>query len=280
MRFELQLERHADTQWLETLRWVNAGHYFTKLGDGALRKECRVTGNGRFLCHLIPSVLTPHHRREFFRLLLAVARNKATGTRRLKNVGGGEYTLTRAGTPSLYARARRLKALRDAREGVFGFEGIGRGSGCRPCAFNWERPEDYRLLVSLCDFLADLARHHEPEISRKQMDVVSGHRDLMIGNSGWSQGVGNLSFPMTAHRDRGNVRGSISAMIVVGDFENGPLIFPAYSVGVFVQPGDLLLFDGRELHGVGPFTGVRLSGVLYLKRDLLHCPCTDSRQLS
>jgi hypothetical protein len=54
------------------------------------------------------------------------------------------------------------------------------------------------------------------------------------------------------------------------------LIFPAYSAAVFVRPGDLLLFDGRELHGVGRFTGVRLSVVLYLKSDVLRCPCADA----
>ncbi len=103
---EIQFESHANKQWLDSLRWLNAGHFVTKIGDGALRKECRATGNRSFLCHLIPGVLTPDHRRELFRLLLAVARNKAIGTRRLKNVGGGEYTITKAGTAALRTSRR------------------------------------------------------------------------------------------------------------------------------------------------------------------------------
>ena len=148
-------------------------------------------------------------------------------------------------------------------------------AGC-PCAFNREQPEEYRQLVPICESLSELAREHEPELWQQQMEVAAGHRDLTIGESIWSQGVANLCFPMTAHRDSGNIPGSMSAMIVAGDFDGGELIIPANSVAVFVRPGDLLLFDGRELHGVGPFRGARMSVVLYLKRDVLHCPCASS----
>jgi hypothetical protein len=182
--------------------------------------------------------------------------------------------------PRVFARARQLKVLRNAKEGTFGFEGARRlVTGCGPCAFNLEQPEEYRQLVPLCESLSDLAREHEPELWQKQMEVAAGHRDLMIGTTPWCQGDANLSFPMTAHSDSGNFPGSLSAAIVVGDFDAGPLIFPAYSVAAFVRPGDLLLFDGRELHGVGPFTGVRLSVVLYLKSSILQCPCAAAESV-
>jgi hypothetical protein len=248
---EIELASHTNQEWLHRLRWLNRAHYELEVGAGDLRANCRATANGHFVCHLIPSVLTSHERQEFFRISLSVARNNASGTRRLKNVGGGEHTLTKAGTPSVYARPRKLVALRDAKEGVFGFEGAGRGGGCRPCSFNRERPQHYRELVSLCESLSLLAREQEPEIWQRQMDLTLAHRSLMIGKSIWSQGVSNLCFPMTAHSDSGNVSGTMSAMVVAGDFDGGPLIFPAYSVGVFVQPGDLLLFNGRECTGWG-----------------------------
>src|ERR1035437_7912195 len=110
---EIELTSHASLEWLNSLRWVNAAHYELKVGVGDLRENCRVMGNGRLLFHLIPSVLPSHQRRELFRLLLAVARNKAAITRRLKNVGGGRHPLTQAGTPSVYARPRKLKILRN-----------------------------------------------------------------------------------------------------------------------------------------------------------------------
>jgi hypothetical protein len=240
---------------------------------GDLRGNYRATANGRLLFHLIPTALPAPERQEIFRLALAVARNKAMNTRRLKNVGGGEHILTKAGTPSVFARARHLKILRTAKEGTFGFEGARwPGGGCGPCAFNLEQPNEYRQLVQLCEAIGNLAREHEPELWQKQMDVSSGHRHLILGNTPWSQGVANLNFAMTAHRDSSNVPGSMSAMTIAGDFDGGPLIFPAYAAAVFVQPGDVLLFNGLELHGVGPFTGVRLSSVLYLNRAILQCP--------
>lgn len=268
---EINVSRPVNLMWLKSLRWVDAAHYELKLGAGELTGNCRAITNGRLLCHLISSASSPDERRNIFRLSLAVARNKAAFTRRLKNVGGGEHILTKGGAPSVYARPRRLIALKDAKEGVFGFEGVGRGGGCRPCSFNRERPQHYRELVSLCESLSLLAREHEPEIWRRQMDFTFAHRNLMIGESIWSQGVSNLCFPMTTHSDSGNVAGSMSAMVVSGDFEGGPLIFPANSVAVFMQPGDVLLYDGHAHHGVGSFTGVRLSTVLYLNKAVLHC---------
>jgi hypothetical protein len=104
------------------------------------------------------------------------------------------------------------------------------------------------------------------------MDITVAHRSLIIGESTWSQGVSNLCFPMTAHSDSGNAPGSMSAMVIAGDFDGGPLIFPAYSVAVFMQPGDMLLYDGHVHHGVGPFSGVRLTTVLYLNSAVLRCP--------
>jgi hypothetical protein len=274
---EINLTPNSNSLWLQSLRWLNPAHYELAVGAGDLQGNYRATAEGRLLFHLIPSVLTSHERQEMFRLALVVARNKALNTRRIRNVGGGEHSLTKAGTPSLFARARQLKVLRNAKEGTFGFEGIRRiGNGCCPCAFNREQPEEYRQLVPLCESLSALAREHEPELWQKQMEVASKRRDLTIGNTPWSQGVANLSFPMTAHSDKGNMPGSLSASIVVGDFDGGPLIFPAYNVAALVHPGDLLLFDGRELHGVGPFTGARLSVVLYLKSSVLQCPGADA----
>lgn len=270
---EVEVYRPINPLWLNSLRWVGPGHYDLKVGVDDLRTNCRVIANGQFLCHLIPSALSSHERQEFFRLSLAVARDKASCTRRLKVVGGGERKLTNEGTPSVYARPRRLIALRDAKEGVFGFQGAGRGGGCRPCAFNSERPQHYRQLVSQCEALSLLAREHEPEICQWQMDRILAYRRHMLGESIWSQGVCNLCFPMTAHSDSGNVLGSLSAMVISGDFDGGPLIFPAYSVAVFVRPGDVLLYNGHAHHGVGPFHGVRLSTVLYLNSAILRCPC-------
>ena len=275
---EVEIYRPINPLWLNSLRWVGPAHYDLKVGVDDLQTNCRVIANGQLLCHLIPSAMSSHERQEFFKLSLAVARNKASSTRRLKNVGGGQHLLTKAGTPSVYARPRRLVALRDAKEGVFGFEGAGRGGGCHRCAFNCERPEHYRQLVTHCETLSLLAREHEPEIWQRQMDLTLACRSHMIGESVWSQGVSNLCVPMTVHSDSGNVSGSLSAMTVAGDFDGGPIIFPAYSVAIFVRPGDVLLFDGRAHHGVGPFTGVRLSTVLYLNGAVLRCPCVPEIQ--
>lgn len=269
---DINIARPANPLWLEHLRWVNEAHYQSVIGAGDLRVNLRVTANGRFLCHFIPSVLEPQFRRDLFELLLLVARNKASATKRVKNVGGGEHPLTRAGTPSIFARPRPLTVLKAAKEGVFGFQGAGTGGGCRPCAFNQEFPKEYRRLVARCEWIHDMAREHEPERIQRQLEIATHRRHLLIGRTGWSQGVGNLQFPMTAHSDNGNAKGSLSALTAVGDYDGGPLIFAGYDLAVALRPGDVLLFNGREQHGLGPFSGVRLSLALYLHSGILSCP--------
>ena len=272
MPLEIKFMSRTNPLWPQHLRWVNPAHYDYEVGCGNLRANYRAFGNGHFLFHLLPSVLQPQQRRELFQLLLVVARNKGVGTRRVRNAGGGVRGLTNAGSVSTFPRTRPLAALRFAREGTFGFEGLRSGVGCCPSAFNREHPQEYRELEPLCDNLNDLAQEHEPERWKKQWNILSAHRSLSIGRTVWTQGVANLSFPMAVHRDHANIKGSISALAVVGDYDGGPLIFPAHGVAVFLQPGDVLFFDGNQYHGVGPFMGVRLSLVLYANRAVLGCP--------
>jgi hypothetical protein len=65
---EIEINRPINPLWLGSLRWLRPGHYDTRVGQGALRTNCRATANGHFVCHLIPSVLSSHERQEFFRI--------------------------------------------------------------------------------------------------------------------------------------------------------------------------------------------------------------------
>jgi len=65
------------------------------------------------------------------------------------------------------------------------------------------------------------------------------------------------------HIDGNNLGGSMSALFTMGDYEGGGLVLPQFGVCFNLQPGDLLLFYGDDIHGVLPFKGHRCSGVFF-----------------
>lgn len=268
---DINIIRRPNAEWMKSLRWLNQAHYDHVLDERGLQGSYRVRLNGRFLCRLIPSALDTDLRQELFELSLCIAHHKVTSTLRLQLVGGGIRPLTKSGTPSVYARPRPLACLKHAKEGVVGFEGVGRGGGCCPCAFNERFPHEYGRFVECAQFLNGLYREKEPECFARQLELANTRPHLLIPGTVHSQGVSNFCFPMMAHRDRGNAKYSLSIQTNFGDYTDGFLIFPEAALAVSLRPGDALIFNGRALHGVGPFTGVRLSLVLYLRRDIFNC---------
>jgi hypothetical protein len=104
-----------------------------------------------------------------------------------------------------------------------------------------------------------------PEAYERQMLRCSRRHEYLIGRTPWSQAVCNAEFYMSAHSDENNESGSWNAEVVLGDGQDGRLIIPRLSLGIHVRPGDVLFFDGSQVHAVEAFTGERLSVVWYLR---------------
>jgi hypothetical protein len=71
------------------------------------------------------------------------------------------------------------------------------------------------------------------------------------------------NFRTAYHRDSGNLRGALTALLPMGSFSGGELVFPRWRIAVALKPGDLLLFDPQQIHGNLPFEGKRLSAAFY-----------------
>jgi len=69
----------------------------------------------------------------------------------------------------------------------------------------------------------------------------------------------------------GNLRGVMTALIAMGNFEGGALVLPRWWRAISLRPGDLLLFDPQNLHGNLPFQGERLSAAFYCERRIADC---------
>jgi len=85
----------------------------------------------------------------------------------------------------------------------------------------------------------------------------------MDDETAFSSCYGNANVRSAYHRDGHNLNGSLSAVFTMGEYEGGGLVLPQYGVSFNLQPCDLLLFYGDDVHGVTPFTGQRYSGVFF-----------------
>ncbi len=85
----------------------------------------------------------------------------------------------------------------------------------------------------------------------------------MDNETAFSSCYGNSGVRSAYHRDGHNLNESLSAVFTMGEYEGGGLVLPQYGVCFNLQPGDLLLFYGDDVHGVTPFTGHRCSGVFF-----------------
>jgi hypothetical protein len=70
------------------------------------------------------------------------------------------------------------------------------------------------------------------------------------------------------HKDDNNLPGVLTAITPFGTFSGGDLILPRWQIRIPYQPGDLVLFDPQQVHGVLPFKGERLSAAFYAGRHV------------
>jgi len=88
----------------------------------------------------------------------------------------------------------------------------------------------------------------------------------MGDQTAFSSCYGNRDVRSAYHPDAANLGGSLSALFAMTDengYEGGGLVIPRFGVCFNLQPGDLLLFHGDDIHGVLSFKGHRYSGVLF-----------------
>jgi hypothetical protein len=87
--------------------------------------------------------------------------------------------------------------------------------------------------------------------------------DGMDDQTAFSSYYANVNVRSAYHPDASNLGGSLSALFTMGEYEGGGLVIPRFGVCFNLQPGDLLLFHGDDIHGVLPFKGERHSGVFF-----------------
>jgi hypothetical protein len=154
---------------------------------------------------------------------------------------------------------------------------------CRPSAFTRDYPELWDSMLPLFGALDDVFRDTlEAHHARQMAFVKQTCLDFRIPGTSFSTGTVNQAKAgqpcrFKAHRDGNNLASGFGVMAVWrrGSFPGAELIFPQWRTAVDLGCGDVILFDGNELHGNAPFElegdRERISLVLYYRKGILWC---------
>jgi hypothetical protein len=155
-----------------------------------------------------------------------------------------------------------LKA-QGVRHGILGYLGATPDQPCHETPLTVARPEllgRSELLVKRVD---RLYAQFMPRCHAKQQAVVDQVPRWRLWDTAFTTIYIAKNFRTAYHRDTGNMRGVMSALMPTGRFTGGELILPCWRIAIAFIPGDLLLFDPQQLHGNLPFEGERLSAIFY-----------------
>lgn len=131
----------------------------------------------------------------------------------------------------------------------------------------------YKKLIPLVEAVDRLYRSEFPQQYYYQRALdIDPH--FQIGTSIFNQGIINKSFRTALHLDRGNIPGTMSNLICLGNesYIGGSLIFPEYRIAIDLRPRDYIGFLGQEIwHGNSEISGqgIRLSLVFYAKKEFI-----------
>lgn len=139
--------------------------------------------------------------------------------------------------------------------------------------FTREQHREYKAIIPIVELVNEIYKKEFPLNYYLQENLeIDPH--YLIGRTVFSQSIVNKSFRTHLHKDKGNVEGTVSNMICLGNnsFSGGYLVMPEYRVAINVRPRDYLGFMGRDIwHGNTEIkgSGTRLTIVCYTKRELI-----------
>lgn len=142
---------------------------------------------------------------------------------------------------------------------------------------SWTRkcPEAAAAAVRLGMAVDEVYRLFAPGNYARQAEYVQQIPPVYrLGASNFSTMYAIKNMPTAVHRDGFNVRGGMTVLTTLGNFEGAELVFPQYGVVVDYQPGDVLIADVKnELHGNLPKTsGERITCVFFVREGMHECP--------
>lgn len=154
--------------------------------------------------------------------------------------------------------------------------------GCSYAAFNNDYPDGYGTLELMTKTAWEILEQEMPKQAEEHRRLVADavNPDWWINATPWTSGIINNTAALPYHRDRANIKGTLSSMLCLrSKVGGGHLDLPEYGVTLGIPDGSLTMFDGQDAwHGVTPLVNerpdaYRFTIVWYAKSGCKTCGC-------
>jgi hypothetical protein len=224
---------------------------------------------GVLLCGVIPPAL---HKLAYqlWKSVKELPSNRATavGSPPLPRIRKDGTISERAGVPT---SVQRILARQGVANGSIGLLDATPDQACHRTPLTLEHSEMLDGNKRLIELVNGLYKRHLPALYAKQWAEVTKVPRWQLWHTVFTTIYLAKNFRTAYHRDSGNLRGVMTALMPMGRFTGGELVFARWRIAFGFKPGDLLFFDPQQLHGNLPFEGERLSAAFYCERRIANC---------
>jgi len=225
---------------------------------------------GLLLCNVIP---TPLHKLayELWRDVHQLPDNRVTavGTASLfRRNSDGNLGKRRGVVKSV----KKILRERNTAHGLIGYLDAAPDHRCHRTPLTREHPEMLVGNERLIKLVDELYKFWLGDFYARQRAEIEKVQSWRLWETVFSTIYLAKNFRTAYHFDGGNLKGVMTALMPMGDFKGGELVFPRWRYAIGFRPGDLLLFNSAEiLHGNLPFEGDRLSAAFYCESRIGEC---------
>jgi Oxygenase domain of the 2OGFeDO superfamily len=195
-------------------------------------------------------------------------RSTAVGSLSLPRIKLDGTLGNRRGTP---AHVQKVLARQGVAQGSIGYLDATPDQPCHRTPLTMNQSEMLDSHERLIQLVNKLYKQNLPAFYEKQRTEVEKVPRWRLWNTVFSTIYLAKNFRTAYHKDSGNLRGAMTALMPMGRYEGGDLVLPRWRIAFALRPGDLLFFDPQQLHGNLPFEGERLSAAYYCERRIAEC---------
>lgn len=157
---------------------------------------------------------------------------------------------------------------------------------CTITTSSYNQPIEHEIFMETSKKLAEIYKKYLPEMYHKHMRKLKEKNsrgeelldEYILEQTPFTSGIVNKNNQLNYHYDAGNIKGVVSAMIVVKkDVAGGYLSLPEYDVAIELKNNSAIFFNGQNiLHGVTPIAkasadAYRYSVVFYTLDKMWKC---------
>ncbi len=151
---------------------------------------------------------------------------------------------------------------------------------CRPAKKNTKELNNFKTILTIAEKIAKLYQSKMPNNYEEDLKTIKEivNKDYLIKNLPFTTFNANKNQIIRYHRDRGNVKGVMSNVLISRyGVSGGELVFPEYRFALAQENGFYSVFNGeKEIHGVADCQflaqdAYRCSFVFYTLEQMKHC---------